>query len=122
WMALFLIAFTAAGVLGCLHFAWARGGRSLWTRRGFLAAGAATLVIALFAGPKYREYHFAERVVLISDMTAVRSGPGVKFNELERFRAGTILTRLPYDDGAWTEVRLPDGRKGFVENSAVERL
>jgi tetratricopeptide (TPR) repeat protein len=122
WMLAFLTVFWAAGILGFVLMSRGAWSSRAWLRRAFWTSGTLVLIVGMFAGAKYRDSLMVARVVLVTDLAAVRSGPGEKFNELARFRAGTKLRRLAYDDGAWMEVVLPDGRKGFVQKLAAERL
>jgi cell wall-associated NlpC family hydrolase len=77
--------------------------------------------IALVSPEEAAAWDGAPRLVVTAHFALVRQRAAVEGAPVCDLAMGAILKRTG-SEGAWQAVELPDGRKGFVDNSAVEDL
>lgn len=66
-----------------------------------------------------REWEDTSRVIAISPYSVMREGPAANADPVADIVIGAIM-RSTGSSGDWTQVLLPDGRRGFVRASEVE--
>ncbi|MDX5326607.1 MAG: hypothetical protein LPK80_10135 [Bacteroidota bacterium] len=99
-----------------------RTGRS---RGNFLILSVITMGVGLltFLGWSWRERYDSEQHwgVVVSGNTYVKSEPGESRTDLFILHEGTKARILEVNDG-WMEVRLPDGKQGWVSENDFEEI
>lgn len=109
------IAMTAKSQPGSLQ-------RTAWTGR--LVGGALAWCVAagLLAGHTRMQSPPRDAAIVLEDRVQARLGPGSQFEAALELPAGTRVRLAGQPDGGWVRFTLRDGRSGFVESSAIERL
>ena len=119
WAWISLVCF--AILLGCvLLFLLARGSGRKW---GFFAgiAALALMVFALvFASWQKRDFFRADGAVIMLPVVSVKSSPSdAETKNLFILHEGTTVELLD-SVGDWCNVRLSDGREGWLKNSEID--
>lgn len=89
-----------------------------------ITAAAAFLALLVFAPAlawKIRTLESPNRAVVLERVTDVHSGPGEEYETLFRVHEGTAFDVRSRQDG-WLEIRLPDGRGGFVRAESAGEI
>ena len=89
----------------------------------YVMAAAATLFIVatLFAISERKIAVSHSEAIVMSSSVSIKSSPDRAATELFVLHEGTKLTTLDTVDG-WAEVRIADGRKGWIETSRIEKI
>ncbi len=112
-----LYAITLAGLALALT-------RTRWARRfrgTTMACGALTVLVVAFLTVAWYEQNRIERGAVIATEIAGRSGPGSQFTQEFLVHEGTML-RVHRERGAWLLCSLSAELRGWLPQSAVERL
>jgi tetratricopeptide (TPR) repeat protein len=92
-----------------------------WGRRLAWAAGAVWLIFALFFGLlAYERATVQEGIVLVSRVV-VRSSPSDEATEMFILHEG-VKVRLQDSSGNWRRIKLADGKVGWLEAKAIEKI
>jgi tetratricopeptide (TPR) repeat protein len=111
----FLGAFIAASLLGaiCLF----RSSKALvWLT---VAALAVTLTFGASCALRWRAAANPSQAVLVSDEADVHTGPGRNYIVSFNLHDGAEM-KIRRVEGDWRQIELPDGRRGWIENSDLE--
>ena len=98
----------------------AAGGRLLLFWLALSSLILSLLMLSLAVRNNSLVSHNRKAVVTCSIVTG-KSAPGDGGNELFVIHAGTTVT-VEEELGAFTEVRLPDGNKGWVKKECIEKI
>ncbi len=115
---------TALFLLGLLFYAAAagalgmriRGGTSPWLRRIMLLAGSLALCLVILAFSASYERARAARAVILSDEVTLLDRPDGSASGV-RVHEGTVVDVVS-TRAAWSEVRLPNGTRGWLQSTA----
>ncbi len=121
WAVAALVMFISALLLALIFLTKSRvRGRllSFWLSLAFLLV--AILMISLAVRNNSLVNHNRKAVITCSIVTG-RSAPGETGNELFVLHSGTTVT-IEQELGAFREVRLPDGNKGWIGASCMEKI
>ena len=72
-------------------------------------------------GLKWYQVHSDERGVIVQEEISVLAGPDINDTVLFKLHAGTEVCHERSEDG-WSLVSLPDKKRGWVKQEAVERI
>jgi tetratricopeptide (TPR) repeat protein len=121
WAVLALVMFIAALLLAVIFLTKSRAhGRLLSFWLSLASFLLALLMISLAVRNNALVNHNPKAVITCSIVTG-RSAPGETGNELFVLHSGTTVT-VEQELGAFREVRLPDGNKGWVRSDCMEKL
>lgn len=121
WTALSLVALCVA-LIGTLAYLLAQ--RLSLRKAGFYVMGVAALlfvVSTIFALNKRHDLVSGEKAIIMSSAAPIKSSPDRAATDLFVLHEGTSLTLGESIDG-WVEIRIADGRKGWIESSRIERI
>lgn len=121
WTALSLVALCVA-LASTLAYLLAQ--RLSLRKAGFYVMGVAALlfiVSTIFAMNKRDELVSGEKAIIMSSAAPIKSSPDRAATDLFVLHEGTSLTLGECIDG-WVEIRIADGRKGWIESSRIERI
>ena len=117
WISLFFFALTLAMLL---LFLLSGGAARKW---GFFAGLAAALLMILtlvFASWQRRDYFRADDAVVMRPVVSVKSSPsGADTKNLFILHEGTVVELLD-TVGDWCNVRLSDGREGWLQKDEID--
>ena len=121
WAVAALVMFLVALVLALLFLTKARArGRLLSFWLATVALLLSFLLISLSIRNNNLVNHSSKAVITCSIVTG-RSAPGETGNELFVLHSGTTVT-VEQELGAFREVRLPDGNKGWIGADCMEKI
>ncbi|MDZ7372747.1 MAG: tetratricopeptide repeat protein [candidate division KSB1 bacterium] len=89
-----------------------------WSGRGAVVLGALTVLVGLFWAGALHAHRQLYGVILDAKVD-VRSGPEGTATELFSLHEGTRV-QIRKQTGNWCEIRLPDGKVGWVTRSSLE--
>lgn len=121
WTALSLVALCVA-LASTLAYLLAQ--RLSLRKAGFYVMGVAALlfiVSTIFAMNKRDELVSGEKAIIMSSAAPIKSSPDRAATDLFVLHEGTSLT-LGESIDSWVEIRIADGRKGWIESSRIERI
>ena len=95
--------------------------RPEWTYYTFLLIFVLWLIGGLSFGAKWYQIETDNRCVILPAEVAVHAGPQEGDTVLFKLHQGAMVYGERAEDG-WTLVRLPDKKRGWLENTAVERV
>ncbi len=102
---------------------YALGRRKGHRKLGFIAGSISALLFFLCLGFMFiqrSEYLSEDKCVVVQAVCPAKSSPDSKdASELFVLHEGTVLTVID-EVGNWKCIQLPDGRKGWVENTRIE--
>lgn len=97
-------------------------------RRQWALAGAGVLLFVVVGAVAFyfsrRHYHIIntpESAIVMQSVVSVKSSPDAASKDLFLLHAGTKV-RLLENIGGWREVALPNGERGWVEESTIEGI
>lgn len=121
WAVAAFLMFAAALVLALVFLTKARArGRLLSFWLSLASLILAILMVSLAVRNNSLVNHNRKAVITCSIVTG-RSAPGETGNELFVLHSGTTVT-VEQELGAYLEVRLPDGNKGWIGSSCMEKI
>ena len=95
--------------------------RPEWTYYTFLLIFVLWLIGGLSFGAKWYQIETDNRCVILPAEVAVHAGPQEGDTVLFKLHQGAMVHGERAEDG-WTLVRLPDKKRGWLENTAIERI
>ena len=120
WAIISLIFFVLAFLLGLLFFLSKR----ITVRRNSLIFGIILLILslsALWLSYDMQRYQSGNNEAIIMQTTTVKSSPSETGTEIFVVNPG-IKVKILSSDNQWVEVRLPNGKSGWVEANKMEKL
>jgi hypothetical protein len=97
-------------------------GRRLWIKKTGFFAGLAALVLFILAITalmhRHRQFTQPDRAVIVSPSVVVRSTPSSAGTDLFILHEGTKI-RTEEKVGEWTEIRISDGRVGWLPERTI---
>lgn len=121
WALTAIIMFAAAIFLFVVFLTRARSRGllvSFWLGIGFTVM---SLMFIVFALRNNKLINHNDNAVVLCSITTGKSGPGENANELFVLHAGTTVT-IEQNLGDYSEVRLPDGNKGWIRSDCMENI
>ena len=119
------VAIIALALAVLLALAWLFGGR-LWLRKVGFFGGLLMLVCFVlanvFAMQQRRQLTQRTGAVIMAGAVTVKSTPAQNGTELFVLHAGTRVEITDDSMNDWCEVRLPDGKQGWLESSQLEKI
>lgn len=98
--------------------------RMSWRKTGFyvmILAAVLFVVTTLFAISERREIVNSREAIIMNSAVSIKSSPDRAATELFVLHEGTkVFVGQPL--GGWAEVRISDGRKGWIEESRIEKI
>jgi hypothetical protein len=115
--------FVSAALLWCVSWGWAafRARRGTSVRRTRLASLAVVAGIILLIGFEVRERDAGRHLEVLRSTASLSSDPEIGGERGPTAIVGEVVREIGRQ-GAWTRVRLDDGRDGWVESSALISL
>ena len=116
-LSIFMFLITLFGGL-CYFFAH----RLLWRKIGFgvgLAAFGLVILFNLFAYMQRRQYLDATHAIVMKSAT-VKSTPADSGTAIFELHEGTKVKLLDTSMREWTEIRLSDGKSGWISKNSIE--
>lgn len=121
WAAVAVICFWLA-LGGGVLFLFA--GKSRWKRTGFIAA-ILFLVLAIgtvfLTASRYQLELESPYAIIMEQVVYVKSAPGENSNDLFILHEGTKV-KVVDQLGDWVEIKLADGKKGWIKPETVEKI
>lgn len=117
--ALGLVLYLAAAVLVAQRIR--TGTRNAWHRRALSLSLLCGLVLLTAAFGASLERTLLRQAVVVTDVTPLRATPAPGADALLELHEGLVLDVLQ-DDGAWVEVRLPNGTAGWLSGDVLAEI
>lgn len=98
--------------------------RMSWRKTGFyvmILAAVLFVVTTLFAISERREIVNSREAIIMNSAVSIKSSPDRAATELFVLHEGTKVF-VGEALGGWAEVRISDGRKGWIEESRIEKI
>lgn len=98
--------------------------RMSWRKTGFyvmVLAAVLFVVTTLFAISERREIVNSREAIIMNSAVSIKSSPDRAATELFVLHEGTKVF-VGEALGGWAEVRISDGRKGWIEESRIEKI
>jgi hypothetical protein len=98
--------------------------RMVWRKMGFYVmtlAGVLFVVTTLFAIGESRDIVNSREAIIMNSVVSIKSSPDRAATELFVLHEGTKVF-VGEALGGWAEVRISDGRKGWIEESRIEKI
>jgi len=92
-----------------------------WGRRLVWGAGAIWLIFAFIFGMLAYERATVQEAVVLAPRVIVRSSPAEEATEMFILHEG-VKVRLQENNGNWQRIKLADGKVGWLETSAIEKI
>jgi tetratricopeptide (TPR) repeat protein len=92
-----------------------------WGRRLVWAAGALWLLFMLIFGVLVYERATVQEGIVLASRVVVRSSPAEDATEMFILHEG-VKVRLQESSGEWQRIKLADGKVGWLEANAVEKI
>jgi len=92
-----------------------------WGRRLTWVAGAAWLIFMLIFGVLAYESAAVQEAIVLVSRVVVRSSPAEDATEMFILHEG-VKVRLQESSGEWQRIKLADGKVGWLEAKAVEKI
>ncbi|NLE36049.1 MAG: hypothetical protein GX622_13180 [Bacteroidales bacterium] len=121
WAGAALITFIAALVLVLIFLTKSRARGRLLSFWLFLAALVLSAFMILLAIRNNSLVNNSNRAVITCSIVTGRSAPGETGNELFVLHSGTTVT-IEQELGAFREIKLPDGNKGWIRSDCMEKI
>lgn len=121
WTILSLVVLVLA-VMAALMFLLAQPLRA--RKAGFymmVVCGVLFVATSAFAASSRREMVARNKAVIMSSSVSIKSSPDRAATELFVLHEGTTVSVGEKIEG-WVEIRIADGRKGWIEESRIERI
>lgn len=103
---------------------WRLGRREFlqnWGRRVVWGAGGIWLIFALIFGRLAYEQATVQEGIVLASRVVVRSSPAEDATEMFILHEG-VKVRLQESSGAWQRIKLADGKVGWLEARALEKI
>jgi len=98
----------------------------VWLRKvGFFGAAAMLIVFVLtniFAWQQRRELMYRRGAIIMEGAVPVKSTPASDGTDLFILHEGTKVNITDDTMKEWKEIRVPDGKEGWVESKQLERI
>lgn len=101
------------------------GKKTLWKKTGFFTALIAlllTVLANLFAGSQQKRLSDRREAIVLSPSVTVRSTPSESGTSLFILHEGYKVTITDNSMSEWKEIRLDDGKVGWISTSAIELI
>lgn len=101
------------------------GKKVLWKKTGFFTALIAlllTVLANLFAGSQQKRLSDRREAIVLSPSVTVRSTPSESGTSLFILHEGYKVTITDNSMSEWKEIRLDDGKVGWISTSAIELI
>jgi len=98
-----------------------RGFPQSWGRRLVWAAGSVWLIFMLIFGVLAYERATVQEGIVLTSRVVVRSSPAEDATEIFILHEG-VKVRLQESSGVWQRIKLADGKVGWLEANAVEKI
>lgn len=101
------------------------GKKALWKKTGFFTALIAlllTVLANLFAGSQQKRLSDRREAIVLSPSVTVRSTPSESGTSLFILHEGYKVTITDNSMSEWKEIRLDDGKVGWISTSAIELI
>ncbi|HHU99029.1 MAG TPA: hypothetical protein GXX76_04180 [Bacteroidales bacterium] len=121
WAVAALVMFLVALVLALLFLTKARARGRLLSFWLAIAALLFSFLMILLALRNNNLVNHNKKAVITCSIVTGRSAPGETGNELFVLHSGTTVT-VEQELGAFREVRLPDGNKGWIRSDCMEKI
>ena len=95
--------------------------RSEWTYYSLILLLVFWVITGLSLGLKWYQLKTDDRAVILQPEVSVLAGPDPQDTVLFKLHAGTMVQLERSEDG-WALVRLPDKKRGWVKNDALEGI
>jgi len=95
--------------------------RAEWTYSLLFLLLAFWLVAGLSFGVKWQQTRSDDRAVILQAEVSVLAGPDIRDTLLFKIHEGTIV-HLERSEDAWSLIRLPDGRRGWLRAEGLELI
>ncbi len=118
-VALLLFALTMGGGSGMVLARTYRARRAWFLSA--LAAGALTLVSGAVLWARIVDLHNTDEAVVTAALTTIKNSPDPSSSDAFVLHAG-VKIRITETVAAWVKIRLPDGKVGWMERDAAERI
>jgi len=92
-----------------------------WGRRGVWVAGSLWLIFMLIFGLLAYERATVQEAIVLASRVVVRSSPADDATEMFILHEG-VKVRLQERSGGWQRIKLADGKVGWLEAKAVEKI
>jgi tetratricopeptide (TPR) repeat protein len=100
-------------------------GRRLWLKKTGFFTGITALLLFLISLTavinRHRQFADPERAIIISPSVVVKSTPAAAGTDLFVLHEGTSVT-IDEAVGTWTEIRISDGRIGWLPSKTIEPI
>jgi tetratricopeptide (TPR) repeat protein len=113
--------FAAANLLFWSHLALRLVTRAEWTYSLLFLLLALWLLAGACFGIKWRQVSGDDRAVILQPEVGVLAGPDARDTVLFKLHEGTVVRRVRSED-AWSLIRLPDGKRGWLRSDAVAAI
>jgi len=122
WARLALVALALAVVLALVYlFA-----NAVWLRKvGFFGGGALLLLFVIaniFAYMQKRELTASKGAIVVSSAVTIKSTPAAGGTDLFILHEGTRVDIVDDQMQQWKQIRVADGKEGWVESSKIEKI
>lgn len=95
--------------------------RSDWVFYPLLVVLIVWFIAGFSFGLKWYEVYTDDRAIIVKEEVSVLAGPDIKDTVLFKLHAGTEVRHERLEDG-WSLISLPDKKRGWVKEEAMERI